>query len=87
LTLPPENLCGLLGSLCLLFAPARDQILRHRAWLANRRAAGTTGAARWWDAIRDGYERQRNRWDFWDSATMAAGAILLAASYVIGANG
>lgn len=85
MALPAEELCGLLGSLLLLYAPARDQILRQMQWGAARRAKGSKPTAKYWDVIRTGYGERRDAWSFWDSATMAAGAILIGASYVIGA--
>ncbi|OCW58980.1 hypothetical protein [Hoeflea olei] len=85
--LPAENLCGLIGSGLLLFAPARDQLLRQLNWKAARRAQKGGATRKYWDIISSGYETERNAWSFWDSATMAAGALLIGASYVINPGG
>ncbi|MEX2642322.1 MAG: hypothetical protein WD270_02635 [Acetobacterales bacterium] len=74
---------GLIGSLLLLYAPGRDQVLRLRVW---RRSAPATKPApdslqAQDPAIAAGYESRRNRWNFQDSLTMSAGAILLALSF------
>lgn len=84
--LPLENVCGLLGSGLLLFAPARDQVLRQLHWRSERRANEAGATKKYWEIVLSGYEAERNAWNFWDSATMAAGAILIGASYLINAN-
>lgn len=81
--LPLEDLCGLVGSALLLFAPARDQILRQLHWRSERRADAAGATRKYWEIVRRGYDAERNAWSFWDSATMAAGAILIGASYLI----
>ena len=83
MSLSLENWFGLAGSLFLLFAPARDQLLRVRsAYYAtrNRRHKDTEG---YWKLILEGFESQRNRWNVWDSLTMALGAALIGLSYVV----
>ena len=86
MSLPVENICGLIGSLLLLYAPARDQILRHLKLLAQQRGQGAEATKKYWEIVASGYENERNASSFWDSATMAVGAILIAASFVINAN-
>lgn len=83
--LPVENWAGLFGSLLLLIAPLRDQLLRHRALLSEKQAENTPTTRKYWDIVASGYEGERNKWNFWDSASMASGAILIGASYVINA--
>lgn len=82
--MPTENWFGLVGSLLLLFAPARDQLLRIIAAyyaLSDRKYEGTK---EYWTLIQEGFEQKRNAWNFWDSCTMTLGAICLALSYVVG---
>lgn len=81
--LPVENIMGLLGSLCLLVAPARDQYLRRKKWKSDRKKVKGGTQARWWASVSQGYDSQRNGWNFWDSAFTAVGALLLALSYLI----
>lgn len=81
--LPVENICGLLGSILLLFAPVRDQLLRQREWFSRNRSRNVGATRKYWDIVASGYERERSSWSFWDSATMMLGAILIGASYVI----
>lgn len=81
--LPIDRLCGLAGSLLILVGPARDQILRHWNWASGRRARKSGATGRYWQSISSAYEAKRNAWNFWDSATMAVGAILLALSYLL----
>lgn len=81
--LPIDRLCGLAGSLLILVGPARDQLLRHWHWVSSRRAAKAGATERYWRSVSSGYEEKRNTWSFWDTATMAVGALLLAASYIL----
>jgi len=82
--MPVENWFGLAGSLLLLFAPARDQVLRIiAAYYASRDQSHET-TKEYWALILEGFERKRNAWNFWDSLTMAIGAICLALSYIVG---
>jgi len=83
LSLPLENWFGLVGSMLLLFAPARDQLLRIRgAYYAtkDRNQESTKG---YWELVQEGFENQRNGWNVWDSLTMALGAIGIGLSYII----
>ena len=41
------------------------------------------GTASLWTLVRDGIDGERNRWNFWDSASMGLGAILIGLSYLI----
>lgn len=85
MALPLENWLGLAGSALLLVAPARDQLLRFRSMLANRRAVpGRGDTARFWRMIAARYAADRNGWNALDSLCMAAGAILLGLSYLLG---
>lgn len=83
MSLPVEDMIGLIGSILLLWAPGRDQVLRILQWFSARSAAEAVGTKKYWDMIGAGFERKRNAWSFWDSATMAAGAILIGLSYII----
>lgn len=84
--LPLENVLGLVGSGLLLFAPARDQFLRQLYWRSQRAKQGASATRKYWNIVLSGYEAERNAWNFWDSATMAVGAILIGASYIVNAG-
>lgn len=84
MTMEVSDVFGLLGSLCLLVAPARDQWLRYRAARNAARADndlhGLGGLRR---MVSEGFQSERNAYSGHDTAIMAAGALLLALSYVI----
>jgi hypothetical protein len=81
--LPPDKLCGLIGSLLLLVAPLRDQILRWRSAAASHRDRPGRPLRELWTDVKTGYDRRRDGWSFLDSLTLALGAILIGASYVL----
>lgn len=88
--LPLENWCGLIGSALLLIPPARDQVLRYdRARKArDERRARSRGREVMGDLhrmVRGGFEARMAQWNGWDSLCMAAGAVCLMLSYIIGA--
>jgi hypothetical protein len=88
--LPLENWFGLIGSVLLLIPPARDQILRFdRARKARderkARRAGREVFADLHRMVKGGYEARMAQWNGWDSLSMAAGALCLMLSYVVGA--
>lgn len=74
---------GVAGSLLLLVAPGRDQYLRWRVFVLTRKPGSLAGDM---DKLRgyvaSGRERRRNRWSFWDSLSMASGALLLCGAYL-----
>jgi hypothetical protein len=80
--IPLENLFGLCGSILLLIPPARDQFMRFR-FLYLKKRYGEPALREYVDVIAAGYETERNSWSFWDSLSMAFGALLLGASYIV----
>lgn len=77
-----EDWFGIVGSLLLLWAPGRDQWLRFKALIFQRRAdLAPTPTKGFWRLINEQHERARNAWNFGDTLTTALGAICIGASY------
>lgn len=85
--LPIANWFGLIGSLCLLVPPARDQLRRFaraRAAARQKRSLrhGRAALAEVWGSVKDGFSGRMERWSAADSACTGLGALLLALSYL-----
>ena len=81
--LPLEDWAGLIGSILLLYAPGRDQLLRFFSYLLARKEISEPRPGVYRSIIEAALERERNKWSFWDTLFMSIGAIMLGLSYVL----
>ncbi len=78
-----DSLVGIAGSVLLLCAPARDQYGRFLVFNRSWRAEHAKSLGYVWGISAKTHERDRNSFNFFDSFTMALGAICIGFSYLL----
>ena len=77
-----SDMAGLIGSMALVWAPARDQLLRWHEFRTSRdRAVAFWPAAR--DMLAESLAGKRQGFNGWDSLSVLAGGFLLVAAFAL----